>query len=31
MTARELSKTGYTVYAAARCVDRMEELKLRSN
>ena len=27
MTARELSKAGFTVYAAARCVDKMEELK----
>ena len=27
MTARELSKAGYTVYAAARRVDRMEVLK----
>lgn len=27
MTARELSKAGFTVYAAARRVDRMEELK----
>ena len=27
MTVKELSKSGYTVYAAARRVDKMEELK----
>lgn len=27
MTAKELAKNGYTVYAAARRIDRMEELK----
>ena len=27
MTARELSKAGFTVYAAARRIDKMEELK----